>query len=395
MRKVICLCLLLLVGFTTFAQSFGLVSNSLNPANLKGKEFRYTGQVKFTPADTAATGHLWIRVDLKDGKMGFFENMEKSPIRATNWKQFEITGTIDSDAKDITLGLFIIGKGTLAADKFTFEVKNANGGWDAVALENGGFDQANAEGNPDKWYVKSLDYNFTIDKTNPFEGAGSLLIQSVERAKPVLENGPEILLPKPSHKGDVSVEEALHQRRSIREYANDSLTVAHISQMLWAAYGVSDSIIGRKSFYLKTAPSAGARYPLEIYIGFGKVIGMKPGIYHYSPIRHSISAIAYGDLRSNLDNGQGMVEQAPATLVFTAFYERTTAKYGDRGRERYVCMDLGHAGQNVYLQAVALGMGTCAIASFSDEDVSALLNLKKEESPLYIMPIGMLMSPKE
>lgn len=395
MKKTILLCLLLLGGVTAFAQPFGLVSKSLNPTDLKGKEFRYKGHITFAPGDTASTGHLWIRVDLKDGQMGFFENMEKKPIRATSWKPFEITGTINSDAENITLGLFILGKGTLGADKFTFEVKNAKGGWDAIALENGGFDQANTEGTPDKWNVKSNDYSFTIDKANPLEGAGSLLIQSIEKPKPIFENGPEILLPKPSLKGSISVEEALNQRRSIRDYANDSLTINQISQMLWATYGVTDSIKGRKTYYLKTAPSAGALYPLEIYIAIGKVKGMKPGIYHYSPIRHSISSITLGDFRSNLDNGQGMVEQAPATIVFTALYERTTSKYGDRGKDRYVCMDLGHAGQNVYLQAVALGMGTCAIAAFSDEDVSALLNLKKEETPLYIMPFGMLVNPKE
>ena len=208
---------------------------------------------------------------------------------------------------------------------------------------------------------------------------------------PTFIAGEEIRLPKPSFKGSVSVEEALHQRRSVREYAEDSLTIENISQMLWAAYGVTDSIKARKTFYLKTAPSAGALYPLEVYIAVGKVKGLKAGIYHYSPIRHSISSIALGDFRSSLDNGQDMVTQAPATLVFTAFYERTTSKYGDRGKERYVCMDLGHAGQNVYLQAVALGMGTCAIAAFTDDNVSKLLNLKKEESPLYIMPFGKLL----
>ena len=391
MKKAICICLLLLGGFTTFAQPLGLMSTNLKPAELKGKEFRYSGFIKFSPEDTSSTARLWIEVGLKDGQLGLSEGMDKNPIRATDWKQFTITGTINSDAESISLGLFVLGKSTLSADKFTLEIKNSKGNWDAVAIENGGFDEANAKDNtPDKWEMKPGAFSYTIDKTKPFEGAGSLLIQPIERPKPVFENGPEILLPKPSFKGSVSVEEALHQRRSIREYAEDSLTIDNISQMLWAAYGVSDSIKGRKMYYLKTAPSAGARYPLEIYIAVGKVKGVKAGIYHYSPIRHSISSIALGDFRSSLDNGQDMVTQAPATLVFTAFYERTTSKYGDRGKERYVCMDLGHAGQNVYLQAVALGMGTCAIAAFTDDDVSKLLNLKKEESPLYIMPFGKL-----
>lgn len=155
----------------------------------------------------------------------------------------------------------------------------------------------------------------------------------------------EIKLPLPQSKGNISVEEALTKRRSVREYKAVPLTLKEISQLLWASQGITSNWGGR------VAPSAGALYPLEIYLVVGKVEGLEPGVYHYRPASHSLIKVAEGDKRLALSNaglGQSCIKNAPINLVICAQYERTTQKYGERGR-RYVYMEVGHAGQNIYL----------------------------------------------
>ncbi|MDI6641699.1 MAG: SagB/ThcOx family dehydrogenase [Elusimicrobiota bacterium] len=200
-----------------------------------------------------------------------------------------------------------------------------------------------------------------------------------------------IKLPAPEYRGKVSVEEAIFRRRSIRRYKNDPLTLQEVSQLLWSAGGKTiDGITGATRSY----PSAGGIYPLEIYLVSGNVKGLSAGIYRYNWKQHSLSLIKSGDVRNQLmlaTYGQQMVSQAPVSLVFTAIYERTTRHYGERGRVRYVSMDLGHAGQNVHLQAEALGLGTVVIGAFHDETVKSILGIKTKkptEEPLYIMPVG-------
>jgi len=202
-----------------------------------------------------------------------------------------------------------------------------------------------------------------------------------------------IYLPSPQLDGFVSIEKALHERRSRRDFQDKEVSLENISQILWAAYGITlpntDYPFLRGGF--RTAPSAGGLYPLEIYIAVGKVHGLAPGLYKYVPDGHKILKIIDGDVRSELcvaALGQPMIREAPVSIVYTAVFSRTTSKYGQRGRERYVCIDLGHSAENVYLQVEALGLGTCAAASFSDEKMSEVLQLPKEEEPLYIMPIG-------
>ncbi|MFN3804305.1 MAG: SagB/ThcOx family dehydrogenase [Pyrobaculum sp.] len=201
-----------------------------------------------------------------------------------------------------------------------------------------------------------------------------------------------VMLPYPKLKGVVSVEEALANRRSIREYRDEPLTLEELGQLLWAAYGISEITHG-----LRTAPSAGAQYPLEVYVVV-KEEGVKtgegyltPGVYHYSPHTHSLSLIKTGDFGKELYHAaleQEWVLTAPVLIVFTAVYQRTVRRYGERGRVRYVPMDLGHAGQNVYLQATALGLGTVAVGAFYDDKVREILSLPEREVPLYIMPVG-------
>ncbi len=192
----------------------------------------------------------------------------------------------------------------------------------------------------------------------------------------------EIKLPSIQTIGKFSVEEAISKRRSAREYKDEALTLEEISQLLWAAQGITSGWGGR------TAPSAGALYPLEIYLVAGRVENLKPGIYRYNPERHSLIKIVEGDKRFALNSCslfQTCIKNAPISIVICAQYERTTRKYGDRGR-RYVHIEVGHVGQNIYLQAESLGLATVAIGAFVDEAVKKVLNIKEE--PLYIMPVG-------
>jgi SagB-type dehydrogenase family enzyme len=193
-----------------------------------------------------------------------------------------------------------------------------------------------------------------------------------------------VMLPEPRYRSHVSVEEALRDRRSVRNYSPDSLTLADIAQLLWSAQGVSD---GR---YRRTAPSAGALYPLELYLVVGNVEALPAGIYQYRPAEHALSRIVAGDKRDGLARAalrQTWVRDAPAVIVMTAVYERSTRKYGDRG-QRYVHMEAGHAAQNIYLQAVPLGLGTVTVGAFSDGKVKQILDLPENEAPLYLMPVG-------
>ena len=202
------------------------------------------------------------------------------------------------------------------------------------------------------------------------------------------ENSPlTYILPSPETVGSVSVEEALANRRSHRNFADKALSAEQLSQILWAAYGISD---GSR---LRTTPSAGALYPLEIYAVIGNVTGIEAGVYKYDALEHKIIRTMDGDLREELSAAalnQKMIKEAPITVVYTAVFSRITERYGERGRERYVFMEIGHSAQNVYLQAEALGLGTCAVGAFTDSRVSELLELPTEEEPFYLMPVGYL-----
>lgn len=203
-----------------------------------------------------------------------------------------------------------------------------------------------------------------------------------------------VVLPEPVRRGAVSVEQALQDRRSVRSFSPESLGLADVGQLCWAAYGVNRPLPGTQDFLrggLKTAPSAGALYPLELYVFTGRVAGIEPGVWRYRTETHDLVRIRDGDRRSELAAaalGQRFIAEAPASLVWSAIYRRTTGKYGDRGRERYVPMDAGHSAQNVYLQCAALGLGTVAVAAFTDDRVGLAAGLAPEEEPLYIMPVG-------
>ncbi|MBC7074044.1 SagB/ThcOx family dehydrogenase [Candidatus Parcubacteria bacterium] len=189
----------------------------------------------------------------------------------------------------------------------------------------------------------------------------------------------------PSFEGKVSVEEALLKRRSVRSFKEEPLTLKEISQILWAAQGITEP-----SFGGRTAPSAGALYPIEIYLIVKNVKELSPGVYKYQPENHSLVFLFEEKISSQLADaalGQSFIAKAPAVLVIAGVFERTTKKYGERG-ERYVFMEAGHVSQNVYLQCVSLNLGTVAVGAFEDEKVKQILKMDSKEYPLYIMPIG-------
>jgi SagB-type dehydrogenase family enzyme len=198
------------------------------------------------------------------------------------------------------------------------------------------------------------------------------------------EQAPPILLPEPRTDGKVSVEKTLTLRTSVREFKKASLTLSQVGQLLWAAQGMN-----RPEGH-RTAPSAGALYPLETILMAGEVKDLDPGIYRYTPEDHHLAPTLAGDLRKDIavaSLDQSWVREGPAILILTAIYERTTGKYGQRGY-RYVHMELGAASQNLHLQAAAMGLGTVAVGAFHDDKIRTLMHLPKNEHPLLIMPIG-------
>ena len=193
-----------------------------------------------------------------------------------------------------------------------------------------------------------------------------------------------ITLPSPVAERHCELNHALQFRRSFREFKDEPISLAEAGRLLWAAQGIT-SLGG-----YRTVPSAGGLYPLEVYLVAGRVEELPAGIYKYIAAKHGLVKKADGDRRAELASaslGQLWMSQAAAIVAFSGVPERTTKRYGDRGK-RYVYMEVGHAGQNVSLEAVALGLGTTVVAAFSDDEVKRVLGLPKNEEPLYLMPVG-------
>ena len=192
-------------------------------------------------------------------------------------------------------------------------------------------------------------------------------------------NGETLVLPAPARKGKLSFEEVLAGRRSVRQFADARLTDPEVSQLLWAAQGMTDAEGYR------TAPSAGALYPLEVYVATAD------GCFHYEPGRHLLHRNSKDDRRKAIYEAalsQDAVREAPAVFVIAAIYERTEGKYGEQRGARYVHMEAGHAAQNLLLQAVAMGLGAVPIGAFQDSRIQEALRLPAEEQPLYLIPVG-------
>jgi SagB-type dehydrogenase family enzyme len=204
-----------------------------------------------------------------------------------------------------------------------------------------------------------------------------------------------IKLPSPQLKSKVSLEETILRRRSVRRYRREPLDLPQLSQILWSAQGIT----GTRGF--RAAPSAGATYPLEIFVVVGKqgvITGeakqapeeLQAGIYHYEAASHSLILHKPADLRPDLARAtldQEFIIDAPVDIVICALYHRTSYRYGRRG-ERYVHIEVGHVGENIHLQVVALGLATVEVGAFHDEEVRTVLSVDEQIKPLYIMPVG-------
>ncbi len=185
-------------------------------------------------------------------------------------------------------------------------------------------------------------------------------------------------LPPPTTTGGLGLADALAGRRSVRDFSDRPLELAELSQLLWAAQGIT-SEDGKR-----TAPSAGATYPLELYVVTAT------GLHRYTPDRHNLVLLAEGDLRDELSAAaldQAAVANAAATFAIAVVYARTQQRYGDRA-ERYVKLEAGHAAQNLLLQAVALDLGGVPIGAFTDSEVAQVLQLPPDQEPLYLISVG-------
>ena len=193
-----------------------------------------------------------------------------------------------------------------------------------------------------------------------------------------------IQLPRPRLRSGYSFEKVLGERRSVREYSSEALTIENVSQLLWSAQGVT------RPDGWRTAPSAGATFPLELYLVAGNVNGLAQGLYRYRADQHKLIQLVNKDLRGDLAAaalGQEWMKESAIIIVIAAVYARATQKYGQRGI-RYAHMEVGHAAQNVYLQAASLNMGTTSVGAFDDKRVKEVLKLPSDEQPLGLMPIG-------
>jgi len=189
-----------------------------------------------------------------------------------------------------------------------------------------------------------------------------------------------IILPQPRASGDVSLEATIARRRSVRRFSPENLTLEQIGQLLWAAQGITG---GRN--VLRAAPSAGACHPLIFYVC------RNDGVWRYHPQEHALTRHLEQDVRGDLVKAswrQKFIAEAPCVFAISGIFERTTQRYGERGQLRYVPMDVGHAAQNLLLQAVALGLASVPVGAFDDAGIKETLALPSPEEPLYLLPVG-------
>lgn len=201
----------------------------------------------------------------------------------------------------------------------------------------------------------------------------------------------DIKLPKPAFTGKMSVESAMLKKKSVRHFSKDPLTLEQVSQLLWAANGALpvDAISGAT---VKTLPSAGGIYPLEIFLltGSDTVKGLPAGIFQYYAISNSLVQISQGDGRLALAQAalsQLWIASAPAVVVIAASFNKMTAKYGNQGI-KYVFMESGSSNQNLFLQAEALGLRIGTVGAFEEGSVSSAIKIPAGVTPLFIVPVG-------
>ena len=198
-----------------------------------------------------------------------------------------------------------------------------------------------------------------------------------------------VTLPPPLPPENVlSITEALQKRRSIRKYSSKALTINQLSFLLWGTDGVSLTV---GDFNLRTAPSAGALYPIETYILVNRVEGITPGLYHYAVKEHSLESLKEGELGPDFARaamGQRTCAEAPVVFIWTAIFGRTTYRYHERGY-RYVYLDVGHIAENMALTATAMGLASCQIGAYFDDEIDTLLCFDGvSESVVYLSVVG-------
>lgn len=198
-----------------------------------------------------------------------------------------------------------------------------------------------------------------------------------------------IKLPVPGYQGR-TIEEAIKARRSVRNYSDEALSMPQLSQLLFAAQGITGSTHGQ---LLRTAPSAGALYPIEVYVAVHNVEGLSRGIYHYGVREHELQLVKRGDFRDEITSAglkQDMLGHSDVTFILSAIFNRTGHKYGERGY-RYVYMEAGHISQNISLQAVSLGLGSVSVGAFLDDTVNKLIGIDgMGEAAIYLHAVGTL-----
>lgn len=195
-----------------------------------------------------------------------------------------------------------------------------------------------------------------------------------------------ITLPEPRTDGGISVEKALSERRSVRSFTNESVTLEEVSQLCWAAQGVTDEKGHR------TSPSAMASYPLEIYVLAGNVTDLPSGVYHYSPQGHNLTTISEGDRISYLFGGaaggkEDWRKSAPVVFIVTGVFERINKIPGE-DFSRFVQVEAGTASENLLLEVVSLGLGATYTAGFDENKTKEVLALSSNETPIAVLPVG-------
>ena len=198
-----------------------------------------------------------------------------------------------------------------------------------------------------------------------------------------------VALPEPQTGGSTSVERAIATRASRRSFADEPVELADVSQLLWAAQGITHE---RDGIAMRAAPSAGATYPLVAFLEVAPngSESLEAGVYRYDPESHTLESTIQTVVRDELTRaalGQEVVREAPATLVLTAIYDRTRSQYPEHG-ERYVHMEVGHAAENVHLICESRALASCPVGAFRDGDVADALALPESLDPLYLVPFG-------
>jgi len=199
----------------------------------------------------------------------------------------------------------------------------------------------------------------------------------------------KVKLPEPNYRG-MNLEETIAKRRSARDYSKKAVTLSKLSQLLFAAQGITGKIYGQG---LRSAPSAGALYPFEIYVVVNNVQDLPRGIYHYSVLDHSLELVKAGDFSGKITDAgleQEMLGDAGVTFALSAIFDRVRHKYGERGF-RYAYIEAGHISQNICLQSVSLGLGSVCVGAFLDEKVNQLIGVDgRKEAVIYLHAVGSL-----